>query len=44
VHSDADVETLAKRTLQVFRELRNESNFGSNSKDALMVVAALASA
>jgi hypothetical protein len=41
VLSDADVETIAERTLQVLRGLRSESNFGSNFKYALMVVAGL---
>jgi hypothetical protein len=41
VLSDADVETIAERTIQVFREMRIAYNFGTNFKYALMVVAGL---
>jgi hypothetical protein len=41
VLADADVETIAERTIQVFREIRITSNFGPNFKYALMVVAGL---
>jgi len=41
VLSDGDVEAIAEGALDVFRQLRCESKFGTNFKYALMVVAGL---
>jgi hypothetical protein len=41
VLSAADIESIAEHATQVFKRLRSESNFGTNLKYALMVVAGL---